>query len=135
MILKKEILLVLDAKNANGRIYRKADVEKHLDDLNSRTPMLGAILDHITENDGDLPLNKVIFDATDFEITDNKFVADIRMLPAFDILDIDINDYVFRPISIGSPDEDGNIILENIQFVAMLHSDKDSYAGLVEPRQ
>lgn len=131
----KKVLVPLGVKNLNDRIYDLKAAEKIIADFNIRKQIgIYGELGHPEEFDmhGSISLSNTSHLIENIEIEDNCIVGYIKVLNTKKgkILKEDINNYVFRPRSSGTIDNNGVITIEKfITFDAIL-KETDAFGNI-----
>ena len=125
--LNNVVLLPLDVKNANGRIYDQAAAEKILGDIaGKKIPMYGELGYPETF---DISLSNVSHIVEIVRLENNRILGDIKILetPSGKILENSLPHYVFRPRSAGSIQENGIVDISKFFTFDAVRVEADSY--------
>jgi len=131
--IKKYKILRFGVKNLHKRIYIKENIQDILENLNAKASS-GVIYGQIGVLDSFTSLKKSSHIIHKFYIEDNFLMADIEILDNEygKILKDSLNDYVFRPTSAGTIDEQGVINIKKIITVDAVLEKNNSYLGLMD---
>jgi len=131
--IKKYKILRFGVKNLHKRIYIKENIQDILENLNAKASS-GVIYGQIGVLDLFTSLKKSSHIIHKFYIEDNFLMADIEILDNEygKILKDSLNDYVFRPTSAGTIDEQGVINIKKIITVDAVLEKNNSYLGLMD---
>lgn len=119
--------------NGNGRIYTKEAIEKMVEDFNSKKhPMLGRLGYPDTQNEGnDVNLKTVSHEITKLYIKDDQLWADIKILDTENgrTLEecLEQKFIEFRPLCIGSVNEDKTVQVEKFITVDAIDKATDAF--------
>jgi len=137
----KKVLIPLDIKNKNGRIYTKKNLETHVQEFIDRKNTLMVIYGEFDHPDiFDTSLSRISHTIENIWFEGNKLMGEVRILNTHygkelqSLIDEDI-EVVFRPRSAGSVDSMGYVHLKKLFTFDAITIDKDAFYSIQEARK
>jgi hypothetical protein len=135
------VLIPLNIKNKNGRIYTKENLETHVQDFIDRKNNLGVIYGEFGHPDtADTSLSRVSHIIKNIWFEGNKLMGEIELLNTYygkeakSYIDDGIT-LVARPRSAGTVDEQGYVHLEKLFTFDLIEQQNDAFYGIKELRK
>jgi hypothetical protein len=131
---KRVVLIPLNTRNIHGRIYKQSDVSKHLESLN-KIGSEGKLIGEVGHpSDSLVSLSNASHLIKDLEITEDGLVGTVRLLNTELGRNINFEEYVFRPRSLGGTncwgcnvDNNGVVTLVEILTFDAIKKESDSW--------
>ena len=135
------VLIPLNVKNKNGRIYTKENLETHVQDFIDRKNNLGVIYGEFGHPDNmETSLSRASHVIKNIWFENNKLMGDIELLNTYwgkeakSYIDDGIT-LVARPRSAGTVDEQGYVHLEKLLTFDLIDQQTDAFYDVKELRK
>lgn len=136
-----DVLIPLNIKNKNGRIYTRENLENHVQEFNQRISNLGVIYGEFGHNDSmDTSLSRVSHTISNIWFEDNKLMGKIKLLNTYygkeakSFIEDGIP-LVARPRSAGTVDDQGYVHIKKLFTFDLIDQQNDSFYGIRELRK